>query len=142
MRGLTKRRRLQMVAAAAICLMLAAVMLGYAFREGIQFFRTPTQVTENPPDPRETFRIGGLVETGSVLRQGSAVHFRVTDGARSVPVSYTGITPDLFREGEGVIATGRLVSGVVQASEVLARHDEDYMPRELTGMSEAGVTDY
>lgn len=134
MSGLARRRRVRLILAAAALLAVAVVLFGYAFRDGIQFFRTPSQVAERPPDPRETFRIGGLVEPGSILRRGGEVRFRVTDGAAAFPVVYQGITPDLFREGEGVIATGRLVGGEVQASEVLARHDEQYMPRELAGM--------
>ena len=134
MKRLAKRRRIRLVVAAAVLLAVSAVLFGYAFRDGIQFFRTPSQVAGAPPDPRETFRIGGVVEPGSILRRGSQVHFRVTDGEASLPVTYTGITPDLFREGEGVIATGRLIDGTVQASEVLARHDEEYTPRELAGM--------
>lgn len=135
MRGrLTRRRRIRLVIAAAVLLAVSAALFGYAFRDGIQFFRTPSQVAVAPPGPDETFRIGGMVEPGSVLRSGSRVEFRVTDGEAVIPVAFTGITPDLFREGEGVIATGKLIGGTVQATEVLARHDEEYVPRELAGM--------
>ncbi len=134
MSGLAKRRRVRLVLGSMALLALSAGLLGHAFRDGIQFFRTPTEVAERPPDGREVFRIGGIVEPGSVERAGSEVRFRVTDGTSSVAVVYVGITPDLFREGEGVIATGRLVGGTVQASQVLARHDEEYTPRELAGM--------
>lgn len=133
--GLKKRRRIRLVIAAALLLAASTALIGYAFRDGIQFFRTPSQVAVTPPGPDETFRIGGIVEPGSIRRSGSRVEFHVTDGDTAIPVTYTGITPDLFREGEGVIATGRLVGGTVQATEVLARHDEEYTPRELAGMA-------
>ena len=86
----------------------------------------------DPPGKAEVFRIGGLVEQGSILRgQGAAVTFRVTDTKASVPVSYTGILPDLFAEGQGMVATGRYVDGTFVATEILAKHDETYMPKEV-----------
>ncbi len=141
MKGLRKRRRIQIVVLAAASLALSAGLIGYAMRDGINFFRTPTQVLENPPGPDETFRLGGLVEHGSLIRgQGETVTFRVTDTNASVPVAYTGILPDLFGEGEGTVATGRLVGGVFEAREVLARHDETYMPKEvIDALKERGV---
>jgi cytochrome c-type biogenesis protein CcmE len=97
------------------------------------FFFTPTQIATNEAPHDRAFRMGGLVEAGSVQREkdGLTVHFRVTDTAKTIPVVYTGILPDLFREGKGVVAQGRLGSdGVFKASEVLAKHDENYMPPE------------
>lgn len=135
MKRLAKRRRIRLVAGAAMLLAAATALFGYAFRDGIRYFRTPSQVLAEVPDPREVFRIGGMVEPGSLLRQGTDIRFAVTDGETSVPVSYSGITPDLFGEGEGVIATGRLVAGRFEAEEILAKHDETYMPRELAEMS-------
>lgn len=141
MKGLKKKRRIQVIAVAAVALALATVLIGYAMRDGINFFRTPTQVAETPPPPSEVFRIGGLVEEGSLVRgQGETITFRVTDGGAAVPVSYTGVLPDLFGEGEGMVGTGRMQDGVFVASEILARHDETYMPAEvIDALKEQGV---
>lgn len=141
MKGLKKQRRIQILAVAAVALVVATGLVGYAMRDGINFFRTPTQVVEEPPRASEVFRIGGLVEEGSLVRgQGAAITFRVTDTNRSVPVSYTGVLPDLFAENQGMVGTGRLVDGVFVASEILARHDETYMPKEVIDtLKEQGV---
>jgi cytochrome c-type biogenesis protein CcmE len=117
---------------AAVALALSTAIIGYAMRDGISFFRSPSQVAEAPPSPGEVFRIGGLVEEGTLVRgQGETITFRVTDGGASVPVSYTGILPDLFGEGEGMIGTGSYVGGTFLATEILAKHDESYMPKEV-----------
>lgn len=141
MRGLKKQRRIQIVVLAAVFLAGAAVLVGYGFREGINFFRTPTDVAGDPPPMTEVFRIGGLVEDGSLVRgQGETITFNVTDGGASVPVAYTGVLPDLFGEGEGMVGTGRMVDGVFEATEILARHDETYMPAEvIDALQEQGV---
>jgi cytochrome c-type biogenesis protein CcmE len=132
MKSLKKTRRIQVIAVAAIALALSTGLIGYAMRDGINFFRSPSQVVESPPPPNEVFRIGGLVEAGSIVRgQSDTVVFRVTDGPASVEVHYRGILPDLFTENEGMVGTGRLIDGVFQASEILAKHDETYMPREV-----------
>ncbi len=132
MKSLKKTRRIQVIAVAAVALTLSTGLIGYAMRDGINFFRSPSQVMASPPPPTEVFRIGGLVEAGSIVRgQSDTVTFRVTDGPASVQVSYRGILPDLFTENEGMVGTGRLVDGVFQASEILAKHDETYMPREV-----------
>jgi cytochrome c-type biogenesis protein CcmE len=138
---LKKRRRVQVIVLALSSLALATSLVVYAFQDGINFFRAPAQVLAEPPGPSETFRIGGLVEAGSLVRgQGETVTFRVTDGGASVPVAYTGILPDLFAEGQGMVGTGRYVDGVFQATEILARHDETYMPREvIDALKEQGV---
>ena len=141
--GLKKRRRIQMVAAGAILLAVATALIGYAMRDGIEFFRTPGQLAADPPREGERFRLGGLVEEGSVVRNGDSVSFTVTDGSAEVTVSFTGLLPDLFREGQGVIATGRLEGGTFTASEVLARHDESYMPKEVAeALKEQGLLRY
>ncbi len=138
MRGLKKKRRIQIVVVAAVALTLSSVLIGYGLRDGINFFRPPAEIAENPPPATEVFRIGGLVEEGTLVRgQGETVTFNVTDFAASIPVTYTGILPDLFGEGEGMIGTGRLVNGTFEASEILARHDETYMPAEVTEALEA-----
>ncbi len=141
LKGLKKQRRIQVVALAAVALILATGLIGYAMRDGINFFRTPSQVAEAAPPAGETFRIGGLVEEGTLVRgQGETITFNVTDGGASVPVAYTGVLPDLFGEGEGMVGTGRMVDGVFEASEILARHDETYMPTEvIDALKEQGV---
>jgi cytochrome c-type biogenesis protein CcmE len=141
--GLRKKRRIQLVVISALLVAVAAALIGYAMRDGIEFFRSPSQLAEHPARPGERFRLGGLVAEGSVLRDGGTVRFVVTDGGASVPVSFAGILPDLFREGQGVIATGSLENGVFAASEVLARHDESYMPKEVAdALKEQGLFRY
>ena len=141
MKGLKKKRRIQIIVLAFVALALSTGLIGYAMRDGINFFRTPSQVTQSPPPPTETFRIGGLVVAGSLQRgQSETVTFRVTDTASEVPVSYTGVLPDLFDEGQGMVGTGRMVDGVFQATEILAKHDETYMPKEVVdALKEQGV---
>ncbi len=141
MKGLKKRRRVQVIALAAVALVLSTALIGYAMRDGINFFRSPTQLVADPPGPAEVFRLGGLVEEGTLVRgQGETITFRVTDGGASVPVAYTGVLPDLFGEGEGMVGTGRWIDGVFVATEILARHDETYMPKEvIDALKEQGV---
>lgn len=135
MRRLAKRRRVQLLAGAGLFLAASTALFGYAFRDGIQYFRTPTEVAANAPGPAETFRIGGMVKPGSLTRAGTDIRFTVSDGTAELEVVYSGITPDLFAEGAGVVATGRLVDGRFQAETILAKHDEEYMPRELADMN-------
>lgn len=141
MKGLKKQRRIQVIAVAALALALSTALIGYAMRDGINFFRSPSEVVAEPPAPAETFRIGGLVEEGTLERGASeTVTFNVTDGGASVPVSYTGVLPDLFNEGEGMIGTGNYIRGVFIATEILAKHDEAYIPREvIDALNEQGV---
>jgi len=141
MKGLKKRRRVQIILVAVVALTASTALIGYAMRDGINFFRSPSQVMAEPPMAAEVFRIGGLVEEGTLIRgQGETVTFAVTDGGASVPVAYTGVLPDLFEEGQGMVGTGRYVDGVFQASEILARHDETYMPKEVVdALKEQGV---
>ena len=141
MKGLKKQRRIQIVVMAFVALALSAGLIGYAFRDGINYFRAPTQVMEEPPAEGEVFRLGGLVEDGTLVRgEGETVTFNVTDGAYSVPVTFTGILPDLFTENSGMIGTGTYVDGVFVASEILAKHDESYMPKEvMDALKDTGV---
>jgi cytochrome c-type biogenesis protein CcmE len=128
-----RTRRGLWIAAGLAGLGIAAALVLNAFQSNLVFFLTPTQVAANEAPRDRNFRIGGLVEAGSVARDkdGLTVKFRVTDTAKTIPVVYTGILPDLFREGKGVVAQGRIGSdGVFKASEVLAKHDENYMPPE------------
>ncbi len=141
MKGLKKKRRIQVILVAVVALALSTALIGYAMRDGINFFRAPSQVAEAPPGPTEVFRIGGLVEDGTLVRgQGETITFSVTDGGASIPVTYTGVLPDLFDEGQGMVGTGRYVNGVFQATEILAKHDETYMPKEvIDALKEQGV---
>ena len=128
-----RTKRIAMVAGGLAALAVVAGLVLSAFQQNLVFFFTPSQVAANEAPQGKTFRIGGMVETGSVKRQpdGVTVRFVVTDTAKSVPVEYHGALPDLFREGKGVVAQGRVgPDGVFQASEVLAKHDENYMPPE------------
>ena len=128
-----RHKRFVMVAAGVAALGIAAALVLSAFEKNLVFFYTPTQVAANEAPQGRSFRIGGLVAPGSVQRQpdGITVHFVVTDTAKNMPVSYRGPLPDLFREGKGVVAQGKLGNdGLFSASEVLAKHDENYMPPE------------
>lgn len=131
-----KRRRLWVVLACAIGLGSATALMLMAFSDSLVFFLSPSQLAEKAPGPGRGFRLGGLVEQGSVRKEtvdGKPIaRFRVTDGAASVEVSYGGILPDLFREGQGVVTLGTLQpGGAFRASEVLAKHDETYMPKDV-----------
>ena len=128
-----RTRRIAIVAGGLAALAVVAGLVLSAFQQNLVFFFTPSQVAANEAPQGKTFRIGGMVESGSVKRQpdGVTVRFIVTDTAQTVPVMYRGALPDLFREGKGVVAQGRVgPDGVFQASEVLAKHDENYMPPE------------
>ena len=139
MAGLKKKRRIQMVVAGLVLMASATVLMGYAFQDGIEFFRSPTQVVEEMPGPSERFRLGGLIKEGT-WEKGDTHRFVVTDLNQEVPVVYVGILPDLFGEGQGTIATGQLVNGEFIATEVLAKHDEEYMPAEVVdALKEQGV---
>jgi len=132
MKSLKKQRRIQIIALAGVALILSTVLIGYAMRDGINFFRSPSEVIAAPPSPTEVFRIGGLVETGTLQRgQGETVRFSVTDGGASIPVEYTGVLPDLFEENQGMVGLGRYDGAIFTATEILAKHDESYMPKEV-----------
>jgi len=138
--GLKKRRRVQLIIIACIFLLSASILIGFAFKDGIEFFRSPTQVLSEEINELEVFRIGGLVKEGTLIRNGDNVSFIVTDLANDVPVVFNGILPDLFSEGTGMIATGTLNEGKFQAVEILAKHDENYMPKEVAdALKEQGV---
>ena len=128
-----RHKRFAAIAVGVAALGIAATLVLSAFQKNLVFFFTPTQVAANEAPQGRMFRIGGLVATGSVKRaaDGVTVHFVVTDTAKSIPVVYQGILPDLFKEGKGVVTQGRLgPDGVFVAKEVLAKHDENYMPPE------------
>ena len=128
-----RQKRMLWVLAGVVALGVAAALVLNAFRSNLVFFFTPTQIAAGEAPKGRTFRLGGLVEPGSVRREGdgTTVSFRVTDGAKTVEVTFRGILPDLFSEGRGVVAQGTVESeGRFRASEVLAKHDENYMPPE------------
>jgi len=132
-----RQKRLALLAAGIGLLLGATALVISAFRENLVFFFTPSQVVAKEAPQGRIFRIGGLVEVGSVRRDGIQVSFRITDTAQVVPVVYSGILPDLFQEGKGVVAQGQLDErGVFRAREVLAKHDENYMPPEAASAVE------
>lgn len=141
MKSLKKQRRIQVIALTFVALTGATALIGYAMRDGINYFRSPSEIVDAPPPPTELFRIGGLVEGGSLVRgDGETVRFSVTDGGAVIPVVFTGILPDLFEEGQGMVGLGRLKDGVFEATEILAKHDESYMPKEvIDSLKEQGV---
>ena len=128
-----RHKRIAAILVGVIALGIATALVLAAFQENLVFFFTPSQIAAHEAPQGRTFRIGGMVEKGSIKRQadGVTVQFTVTDTAKSIPVTYRGSLPDLFREGKGVVAQGRLgADGVFRANEVLAKHDENYMPPE------------
>jgi cytochrome c-type biogenesis protein CcmE len=134
-----RHKKLTIIIASVAALGISATLVLDAFQSNLVFFFSPTQVAANEAPQGKSFRIGGLVEEGSVKRQsdGVTVNFVVTDTAKVIPVVYTGILPDLFKEGKGVVAQGKLSSdGIFRADEVLAKHDENYMPPEAAAALE------
>jgi cytochrome c-type biogenesis protein CcmE len=126
-----RHKRLAWALAGVATLSVAVGLVLYALSSNIVFFFTPTEIAANQAPQNRAFRVGGLVETGSVQREGLDVSFKVTDNAMAIPVVFRGTLPDLFREGKGVVAQGVLgADGVFKATEVLAKHDENYMPPE------------
>ena len=127
----TRQKRIALIAGGLITIGVAAALVMNALNSNIAFFVTPTEVLEGNAPQDKAFRIGGLVKEGSIRRDNLTVHFLITDTAREVPVTYTGILPDLFKEGKGAVAQGRIKpDGSFAATEVLAKHDENYMPAE------------
>ena len=123
-----KKTRIRIAAIAAVVLVVASALIGYGLRANINLYLTPSEALAQAPQGR--FQLGGMVEDGSLTR-GENVTFTVSDGAASIPVRYRGILPDLFVEGQGMVGKGEIEDGVFVASEILAKHDESYMPREL-----------
>ncbi len=127
------KKRFAFILVGVVTLGAVTMLVLNAFNSNLVFFYSPTQVNAGEVTGERAFRLGGLVEEGSLNREddGLTIHFRVTDNAETVPVKYVGILPDLFREGQGVVTQGRLENGLFVASEVLAKHDENYMPAEV-----------
>jgi cytochrome c-type biogenesis protein CcmE len=131
-----KQRRLGLIGTALAVLGIAAALVLHALKDSIVFFNSPTEIVEKPAQPGTRIRIGGLVKPGTLVHAAApdqfTVHFDVTDGNKDVPVAYTGALPDLFREGQGVVAEGSLdTDGRFRADVILAKHDERYMPKEV-----------
>lgn len=138
MKTLKKKRRIQILSIATIALIAATSLIGYAMRDGINFFRSPTEVIAEPPRPDEVFRIGGLVQDGTLVRgQGETVVFHVTDGHCAIEVRYRGVLPDLFAENEDMVGLGTYDGAIFTATEILAKHDEEYRPKEVVEALEA-----
>ena len=135
-----KHQRLALVVFALVALIAAAVIATWALRNQASYFYVPSQVVKDPPAPGRAVRLGGMVEANSIVTQpdGVTIEFVVGDGDARVPVRYSGIVPDLFVEGSGVVAEGRLqANGTFNADTLLAKHDENYVPRELEAMTAA-----
>ena len=125
-----RQKRLAIAAGIVAAVGVTAALVLNAFQSNLVFFYSPSQVASHEAPSARTFRLGGLVEKGTLKRDGTVASFVVTDTAKSIPVRYDGILPDLFKEGKGVVAQGQLQGGVFVAREVLAKHDENYMPPE------------
>ena len=135
-----RHKRFGLIAVGLILLVIATVLITKSFRSNLVFFFSPTQVEKGEAPKTGSFRIGGLVENGSLKRMPDGLHvqFKVTDTAKSIPVQYKGILPDLFKEGKGVVAEGKLnQNGLFEADQVLAKHDENYMPPEAAAALKA-----
>jgi len=131
-----RHQRIALLGGLLMAIGVAVALVLNAFQSNMVFFFSPTQIAANEAPATRTFRVGGLVQKGSVLREGLNVSFIVTDTAQTVAVRYEGLLPDLFQEGKGVIAQGRMSNGVFLAREVLAKHDENYMPPEAAAAIE------
>ena len=125
-----RRRRFAIAAGVLVAVGVVVALILNAFQSNLVFFYSPTQVAQHEAPNGRSFRIGGMVEKGTLQRDGTRVSFVVTDTAKSIPVQYEGILPDLFKEGKGVVAQGKLENGVFVAREILAKHDENSMPPE------------
>lgn len=141
MKSLEKKRRIQIILVSFLAIAGILVALAFLPKDAFQYFRSPSEVLSEPPRQGEVFRMGGLVEEGTLIRgEGLEVRFSVTDGGGSVPVIYVGVLPDLFKENQGMIGTGSYVNDIFEATDILAKHDEEYMPKEvLDALKEQGV---
>ena len=132
-----KNQRLVLVSAALVAVLAAVLLAMWGLRDRAAYFYTPADIAAGKAAQGQAIRLGGMVERGSILRQGDGltIHFVVTDGLATTPVIYRGIVPDLFREGSGVVAEGRVTNGTFVADTILAKHDERYMPPELGNLA-------
>ncbi|MDE2561007.1 MAG: cytochrome c maturation protein CcmE [Sphingomonadales bacterium] len=134
-----KHQRLVLVVIALVVLIGAGLLAAYALKKQASYFYVPSDLVASPPPAEQAVRLGGMVQKGSLRTDadGVTIHFIVGDGKKTVPVKFTGITPDLFVEGSGVVAEGHLVNGTFVADNLLAKHDENYVPREMKDMTKA-----
>ena len=130
-----KKRRMTLIGVGAVLMTGAAVLISTAFQDTIAFFRTPTEIAADPPSEAQRLRVGGMVVAGTLVK-GKENVFRVTDFENELEIRFVGVLPDLIKEGQGAVADGRLVDGVFVAEEVLAKHDEKYMPAEIEDLHE------
>lgn len=140
-RARRKLQRFMLIAISSVVVAIAVILLLFAMQDKIVFFRTPTEIVQGEVDPGIKVRVGGLVEAGSVVRTNQTVTFGITDGASKFTASYDGVLPDLFREGQGVVIEGALgTDGKFKADTLLAKHDENYIPKEVAdALKEQGV---
>jgi cytochrome c-type biogenesis protein CcmE len=136
-----KHQRLVLVVLALVAILAAGALAAWALKNQASYFYIPSEIVAKPPEPDRAVRLGGMVKAGSLKTapDGVTMHFVVDDGKGQVPVTFAGIAPDLFREGSGVVAEGHMVGGTFIADNLLAKHDENYVPRELKDMSEHQV---
>lgn len=143
LKNLKKRRRVQVIVLAFVALAISTGLIGYALKDGINYYFSPTQIVEEPPAIDEIIRVGGLVVEGTIVPdEGVRFYFSVTDGGAVIPVHYIGNDPrpDLFDEGQGTVATGKYDGSIFLATNILAKHDETYMPKEVVdSLKEQGV---
>lgn len=125
-----KKRRMTLIGVGAVLIAAAAALVSFAFQDAIAFFKTPTEIAADPPGADQRLRVGGMVVEGTLVK-GAINTFRVTDFESELEVRFEGVLPDLIKEGQGAVADGRLIDGVFVAEEVLAKHDEKYMPAEI-----------
>jgi cytochrome c-type biogenesis protein CcmE len=136
-----KQKRGLLIGGGVATLAVALILVLFALKDSVVFFHTPSDIAEKGVPSGQRIRLGGLVENGSVVREGTTIKFKVTDTLKEIPVTFTGVLPDLFREGQGVVAEGVLDGhGDFKADSVLAKHDENYMPRDVAkALEERGV---
>lgn len=132
-----KMRRIQMLVFGGLMMLIASALVGFMGQDAIAFFKSPSELVSESWRPDQLLRVGGMVVEGTSTADGATQRFDVTDGENSVSIAFTGVLPDLFREGQGIVAQGYWRGDVFEATEVLAKHDENYMPRELEGMMAA-----
>lgn len=142
LQGLKKKRRIQIIVVAFVALAGSTALMGYAMQDGINFYRSPTQVEEKPPGAVEVFKLGGMVVEGSLKHDPDGkISFVVTDTKTTIPVVFRGVPPDLFKECAGMVGTGKMEGGTFVASEILAKHDEKYNPKEVVDIMKAQGVD-
>ena len=127
-----KKQRIRWLILAIFMIAIASLIIGFSLKDGIEYYKSPTQVLSSDISENIKFRLGGLVEDSSLVKSsGKKISFNITDNQNSIPTSFEGILPDLFAENQGVIASGKYINGVFVAEEILAKHDESYLPKEV-----------